>query len=110
MDANTYQKLAARTINTELTRAQLEKHALFGMCSELGEIHGLFQKIYQNHDMDSDHLKKECSDLCWFLAEFCTSQGWLLGDVMQLNIDKLIARYPNGFETEKSIHRKEGDI
>ena len=31
-------------------------------------------------------------------------------DVMQMNIDKLRARYPEGFEVDKSLHRKEGDV
>ena len=29
---------------------------------------------------------------------------------MQMNIDKLKARYPNGFEAERSLNRAEGDI
>ena len=33
-----------------------------------------------------------------------------LDDVMQMNIDKLKARYPDGFDTEHSLHRAEGDI
>ena len=28
----------------------------------------------------------------------------------QFNIDKLKSRYPTGFETERSLHRAEGDI
>lgn len=30
--------------------------------------------------------------------------------VMQMNIDKLKARYPEGFTVENSLHRKVGDI
>ena len=44
------------------------------------------------------------------VAEYCTTQGWELDDIMQLNIDKLRARYPEGFDPEHSLHRKEGDI
>ncbi|MCD8337821.1 MAG: hypothetical protein LUD18_11260 [Lachnospiraceae bacterium] len=33
-----------------------------------------------------------------------------LEDVMQANIDKLKKRYPNGFETKKSLTRLWGDI
>ena len=29
---------------------------------------------------------------------------------MQKNIDKLLARYPEGFDAEHSLHRAEGDI
>ena len=55
-------------------------------------------------------VKKEFGDLLWFIAEYCTAQGWSLDDIMRMNIDKLKARYPEGFEEDKSFHRAEGDI
>lgn len=30
--------------------------------------------------------------------------------VLQMNVDKLRNRYPNGFEKERSLHRQEGDV
>ena len=110
MKANEYQRLASRTINKKLTLAEMEKHALHGMVGEIGEIHSLYQKIYQGHVLDNEHLKKEVGDLLWFIAELCTVRGWDMGDVMQLNVDKLIARFPEGFDVDKSLHRKEGDV
>lgn len=110
MTGNEYQNLAARTINQELADGEMEFHALHGMVGEIGEIHSLYQKLYQGHVQEEDHVKKELGDLLWFIAEYCTAWGWKLEDVMKLNIDKLRARYPEGFETEKSLHRKEGDI
>lgn len=108
--ANEYQRLAARTINNDLTRAEQAHHALHGMVSEIGEIHGLYQKVFQGHDIDPEHLKKEAGDLCWFVAEFCTANHWHIADVFKENIEKLKARYPEGFESERSLNRKEGDI
>lgn len=105
-----YQKAAARTIDTELLDWEVESHALHGMVSEIGEIHGLYQKVYQGHEIDKTHLMKEVGDLLWFVAEFCTSLGWLMDAVAQMNIDKLLARYPEGFDAERSLHRKEGDV
>lgn len=85
-------------------------HALHGMVGEIGEIHSIYQKLYQGHDVDENHAKNEVGDLLWFIAEYCTAQGWNLDDIMQINIDKLQKRYPNGFEIEKSLNRTEGDI
>ena len=110
MKANEYQKLASRTINNCLTEEGQEKHALHGMVGEIGELHSLYQKKYQGHEFDAVHAKKELGDLMWFIAEYCTAKGWNLEDVMQLNIDKLKARFPEGFDIEKSLHRKAGDI
>ena len=111
MTGNQYQILAARTINEKLDMTEQMYHALHGMVGEIGEIHSIFQKRYQGHQEGIvEHLMKETGDLMWFIAEFCTAMGWDLDEVMQMNIDKLKARYPEGFEIDKSLHRKEGDI
>lgn len=110
MTGNEYQKLAARTINKGLDCIQQENHALHGMVGEIGEIHSIYQKIYQGHELDFEHLKKELGDLLWFIAEYCTAYGWNLEDIMRMNIEKLKTRYPEGFDSEHSLHRTEGDI
>ena len=48
--------------------------------------------------------------LIWMIAEICTALDFTLDDVMQTNIDKLKARYPDGFDPEKSLHRKDSDV
>lgn len=110
MNGNRYQELAARTINEKLYDYEMEMHALHGMAGEIGELHSLYQKTFQGHEFDEEHAKKELGDLLWFVAEYCTAMGWNLGDVMVMNIDKLIKRYPDGFKEEQSLNRKRGDI
>lgn len=110
MTPNEYQKLAARTINTNLTNFEKSMHSLHGMVGEIGELHSIYQKYYQGHEFDRVHIKKELGDLLWFIAEYCTAKNWNLEDIMQMNIDKLRARYPEGFDTENSLNRKVGDI
>ena len=110
MTGNEYQELAARTIAIEDAKDR-EYHALHGMVGEIGELHSIYQKVYQGHKEDSDeHRKKELGDLMWFIAEYCTANNWDLDEIMQMNIDKLKARYPEGFEESKSLNRAEGDI
>ena len=110
MTGNEYQVLAARTINKDLTDEGQARHALHGMVGEIGELHSIYQKLYQGHKCDGEHAKKELGDLMWFIAEYCTAMNWNLDDVMQLNIDKLRARYPEGFDADHSLHRAAGDI
>ena len=110
MTGNEYQKLAGRTIDPAMTPVQQEYHALHGMVGEIGELHSIYQKVYQGHDDTDVHKQKELGDLLWFIAEYCTCQGWELEDIMTMNILKLKQRYPNGFEPEKSLHRMVGDI
>ena len=110
IDASTYQKTAARTINKDLYPEEIEMHALHGMAGEIGELHSLYQKSFQGHKFDEEHAKKELGDLLWFIAEYCTAMNWDLADVMLTNLGKLAARFPDGFEAEKSLNRDPKDI
>ena len=110
MTINMYQSLASRTINKSLVPREQELHALHGMVGEIGELHSIYQKTYQGHLFDEDHAKKELGDLLWFIAEYCSANGWEMDDICEMNIEKLINRYPEGFDSERSRHRETGDI
>lgn len=110
MTFNEYQKLAARTINPELAPLGQLHHGLYGLAGEVGEVHSLFQKEYQGHKLDDEHLKKEIGDCLWMLAEICTAKMFDMEEIANMNIEKLKARFPDGFTTENSLHRAEGDI
>lgn len=105
--ANEYQQLAARTINKDSSPVDVLNHALFGMVGEVGEIHSIFQKELQGHPIDLDELKNEVGDLLWFVSELCTYYGWYLSDVMAANIKKLMKRYPDGFDADRSVNRED---
>lgn len=106
-----YQKLAMRTCNIPYEwRRDMLMHAVLGLASEAGEVAGIFQKKYQGHPEDPAHLKKELGDCLWMIAEACTAMDWEMEDVMTTNIEKIKARYPDGFDPEHSLHRKADDI
>lgn len=111
MTGNEYQQLASRTIPNDFPQSAMEHHALYGMVGEIGELHSIYQKLYQGHvEIGYEHYQKELGDLLWFIAEYCTAFNWKLEDIMQMNIDKLKERYPDGFDVDHSLHRAEGDI
>ena len=110
MTLNEYQELAARTINKELDYTEVRDHALHLIAAECGEIHSLYQKTYQGHGFSLVELMKEIGDLLWGIAELCTYYDFPLERVAEMNIEKLKARYPDGFDAEKSLHRKEVDV
>jgi NTP pyrophosphatase (non-canonical NTP hydrolase) len=101
-----YQILARRTQNDELDPVYKLWHALHGIAAESGEIHSIFQKSYQGHDIDLEELIGEMGDLMWFLSELADCIGLGLESVASFNIDKLIRRYPEGFSEEKSVNRE----
>lgn len=102
-----YQLMAARTMNANLDKPATERHALFEMASELGEIHAVYQKRLQGHPFDEANLREEIGDLLWGIAELCTVRGYDMGEIAAQNIEKLKARYPQGFSVERSVERNE---
>lgn len=111
MTGNEYQKLAMRTCSIPYERKDdMMYHAVLGLNAEAGEVASIFQKQYQGHLVSAEHLKKELGDCLWMIAEACTALGCGMEEIMQMNIDKLKARFPDGFDPERSLHRKEGDV
>ena len=86
-------------------------NAALGLSGEVGEFNDIIKKwIFHEKQLDIDHAKKEAGDICWYLAMLCESFGWSLDEIMQMNVDKLKARYPEGFDIERANHRAEGDV
>ena len=111
MTINEYQILAMTTLNPALSRKDVLINSVMGLCGESGEAIDLVKKwLAQGHDLDRDRLVKELGDVAWYLAEAATALDVPLEDVLQANIDKLKKRYPEGFETERSRVRLEGDL
>ena len=105
---NEYQKLAMRTSNKELRPVEHLINGALGLAGEAGEVADLVKKtLFQGHDLDHEHIAKECSDVFWYLAETATALGYSLEEIMAANIEKLRRRYPEGFNSERSIHRSE---
>lgn len=111
MTINEYQQLAMRTLNPNLSEKEVLINGVMGLCGESGEAIDIVKRhLAQGHELDKEHLAKELGDIAWYLAETATVLGYSLEDILQMNIDKLKKRYPEGFDIEKSIHRQEGDI
>lgn len=87
-------------------------YAAIGMCGEAGEVSELIKKYaYHGHAIDKDHLARELGDVLWYVSYMAHLFGYSLGEIMEMNQDKLAKRYPDGkFDAERSRNRKEGDI
>ena len=108
MTGNEYQKLALTTLNPALSKKDVLINSVMGLCGESGEAIDIVKKwLAQGHALDKEKLAKELGDIAWYLAETATALDMDLDDIFQANIDKLKKRYPEGFDTERSIHREE---
>ena len=83
-------------------------NGVMGLCGEAGEAIDIVKKyLAQGHELDQEKLIKELGDIAWYLAETAYALDVPLEEVLSRNIQKLKARYPQGFDTERSIHRGE---
>ena len=105
MTLDQYQVLALRT---EPKRDVLDRltNASLGISGESGEVADHIKKhIYHGHDLDTHFLAKEIGDVLWYLAVLSDTIGLTLSEVAQMNVNKLSARYPDGFSEERSKNR-----
>lgn len=110
MHANDYQKLALRTANPELSKKELLTNGALGLAGEGGEVADAVKKhLFQGHELEPSKIARELGDICWYIAITSHAIGYDLDTIFQMNVDKLSARYPDGFEAERSINRKAGD-
>ena len=108
MTINEYQRLAMTTLNPDLDKKDVLINGVMGLCGESGEAIDIVKKwLAQGHELDKEKLAKELGDIAWYLAETAYALDIPLEDILQGNIDKLRKRYPEGFDSEKSIHREE---
>ena len=86
-----------------------------GASAEMGEAVEVIKKcLLQGKPFTDDakvHLLKECSDCFWYFAQLCIAMDTSFEEIMQINYEKLSARYPEGtFSVHRSENREEGDI
>jgi NTP pyrophosphatase (non-canonical NTP hydrolase) len=89
--------------------------AALGMSAEAGEFTEVVKKILlqgKPYDLQNQfHLKRELGDICWYLAQACMALDTNFEEVLQMNYEKLSARYPDGtFDVFCSENRVEGDL
>ena len=113
MTPNEYQKACLRTepVDAGISKTTRIENGLMGLCGEAGEAIDILKKfLFQGHSLNKEHLAKELGDVAWYLALSADALGYGLEDIFQMNIDKLKARYPDGFNADRSINRAEDDI
>ena len=89
--------------------------AALGLGAEAGEFTEVVKKIvFQGKPYNEEnifHMKRELGDIMWYLAQACMALDTTFDEVIEMNVEKLKARYPGGeFDVHKSENRKEGDL
>ena len=89
--------------------------AALGLSAEAGEFTEVVKKVFLQGkpytEENAFHLKRELGDICWYLAQACMALDTDFNEILQMNYEKLSARYPEGaFDVYRSENRKEGDL
>ena len=89
--------------------------AALGLTAESGEFTEVVKKIILQgkpyNEENIFHMKRELGDICWYLAQACMALDTTFDEIIEMNVDKLKARYPGGeFDVHQSENRKKGDL
>ena len=89
--------------------------AALGLSAESGEFTEVVKKIILQgkpyNEENIFHLKRELGDICWYIAQACMALDTTFDEIMEMNVEKLKARYPGGeFDVHQSENRAEGDL
>ncbi len=89
--------------------------AALGLTAESGEFTEIVKKILLQgkpyNEENVFHMKRELGDICWYLAQACMALDTTFDEIIEMNVDKLKARYPGGeFDVHQSENRAEGDL
>jgi len=89
--------------------------AALGISAEAGEFTEVVKKIFlqgKPYNEDNEfHMKRELGDIMWYVAQACMALDITFDEILEMNVEKLSARYPEGtFDVHYSENRKQGDV
>jgi NTP pyrophosphatase (non-canonical NTP hydrolase) len=103
-----YMNAVMRTENSEIKQDIDSRitHGIMGIASEGGELlDTLKASMFYGKKLDEVNIKEELGDLMWFTAITLKAMGSSFEEIMDININKLKKRYPDGFSEHDALNR-----
>ena len=98
MDLNDYQKAALTTAGDFGDKSTKLLYGALAVAGEAGEFADYVKKMcFHRKDVSPETLILELGDVLWGIAFAADALGYDLQAVGTANLEKLKARYPNGF-------------
>lgn len=106
----TFRENVLRTCGMNFKPLTVEQQKLalgaLGLTGEAGEAADVIKKhIFHEQPLDRDKLIKELGDTLWYWELIALTLGVTMEEIQQVNINKLLARYPVGFTPQASAER-----
>lgn len=107
MDLREYQTRINRAIPDHDSLKDERMHWVIGLTEEVGEVSSVLKHHYYGGEvLKPEELVKEVGDVLWYLSMLCTSCGINIDKVAEINMKKLLHRFPdNDFDVERSKER-----
>lgn len=107
MTLNEYSQAALKFLNNDIQNQNDKLNlAALGLTGQSGQFADAWKKIYYHkHDININQLSLQLGDILWYIVVAAKALNLTLEDIAKLNIDKLSKRYPNGWDSKKSINR-----
>ena len=98
MTFDDFQRASLRTSAAPFPNRERPIVQTCGLCGEAGEVANLVKKeAWHGKPMDLEKLTSELGDVLWYVADLASHYGLSLETIAAGNVDKLRARYPEGF-------------
>lgn len=104
-----YQRQTNKAIPEHDNKKDAVLHWCIGLSEECGEVMSVIKHhFYGGEDINREDLVKEVGDVLWYLAALCREAGIDMEAVAELNVAKLMHRYPgDDFDESRSGQRHE---
>ena len=105
-----FQKACKRTANPDISWRDANLNWALGISGEAGEYCELIKKRhFHGKGLDTQEAKKELGDVLYYVAMAASNLGVSLEDIAQANVNKLLARYPDGFVRGGGVRHENND-
>lgn len=106
---NDYQRAAMRTSGEYESQLDMLRNACYGLNGEAGEVIDLLKKHeFQGHELNREKMAEEIGDVLWYCQLGAYALGIPFEAIAKGNVHKLMERYPDGFDKNRSVNRREG--
>tara|TARA_S200002703_G_scaffold128458_1_gene115246 strand:+ start:134 stop:481 length:348 start_codon:yes stop_codon:yes gene_type:complete len=98
MNFNEYQEACKRTANPDISWEEANINWALGIAGESGEYCELIKKKhFHDRVLNRQEAKKELGDILYYVAMAAANLQLDFDEVAEANVEKLRARYPDGF-------------
>ncbi len=105
MNEKEYREFVVSKVSPE-SLDDLELLAALGIAGEAGEVVDVIKKLrFHGHPTDWKYLVSELGDLYFYFTLMLEARGLTLDEIVNWNVTKLNGRYPDGFDSERSMNR-----